>query len=210
MTRDPEDRRKFLVVPLTKEQKELAEEEIRHKWIYTAIKRCAPKWLVHAIGYEELNQIGMLAVCQASKTWKPFEGTEFMDYAWNAVKWEIAKRRIVYNRNVSVWREMEFVTSDTGSKESYAELEPDHRRDCHDHPTLHLWCSPDYSEQRRCLDWRSRILLYLLTVEGWTKAEVSEVLGVSRMRVMQIEDEAVRKLASFRIRRLKALKGRAV
>ena len=205
MTRDPSDRRKFLIVPLTAEQRALAESEVTQTWVHTAIRRACPAWLVKQLNWLELKQIAAVAICKATTTWAPQAGTTFRDYAWNAVKWEVIKTRVVSSRTVEVWREMEFAVSDSGQTESDAARLADHRRDCADNPTLHAWCSPDYTEQRRCLDWRSRIMLYLLAVEGWSKQEISETFGVSRMRVMQIEEEAVRKLAAFRVRKAKAI-----
>ena len=205
MTRDPSDRRKFIIVPLTAEQRALAESEVTQTWVHTAIRRSSPAWLVKGLNWDELKQIAAVAICKATTTWVPQAGTTFRDYAWNAVKWEVIKIRVVCGRSASVWREMESTVSDSGQMESDAARIADHRRDCADNPTLHAWCSPDYTEQRRCLDWRSRIVLYLLAVEGWSKQEISETFGASRMRVIQSEGEAIRKLAAFRVRKAKAI-----
>jgi RNA polymerase sigma factor (sigma-70 family) len=80
----------------------------------------------------------------------------------------------------------------------------DYRRPARDDvpdPLLHAWCDPEYVEQRKCLHWRTRIVLYLRVVECWSLEEVGRVLGgISRERIRQIEQRSIEKMARSRRR----------
>lgn len=194
--RDPSDRRRNIVAPLTPDQQELVEAELARGWVRPEVCSLAAPWLVRAVGWDDLHQTGEVAVAEAAMTFDPVArpGVPFGAYARQLVRWRLWSLRRVLAKSYRAWYGM------PTDAEGWQPDPADHRPDCPD-PALWLWCSPDYSAQRRCLDWRSRVLLYLRTVEGMTLREVADALGVSAQRANQIEDKAVGKLAAFRNRR---------
>lgn len=60
------------------------------------------------------------------------------------------------------------------------------------------WFAPENVFQRRRLDWRARIILYLRVAEHWTQTEVAQTLGVSHQAVQVAEYNATETLASIR------------
>lgn len=192
------------VAPLDSERQQLVVDEIARKWVYAEVRNLSPWWLVKQHGYDELNAVGIAAIVESAETYRDEFGVPFGAYARQLVRWTFWKLTRTLTKEIRAWNEMRLVSRDDGETSQLSTIVPDHRRYCPS-PALHLWCSLDYSEQRRCLDWRSRIALYLLAVEGMNLSEAGESLGITRERVRQIEKRAVAKLAGFRVRRLEQL-----
>lgn len=166
------------------------------RWLPGEVNR-VPEWARRAVGRDAVEQEARLAVTKAACDWNPelYPGVPFGAFARIGVRLHL---RGLWDRLAAkgcVWAAMP-VFEDGGGPD------PEDYRDPHGERLLHLWFDPDYAEQRRCLDMRRRLLLYLRTVEGLTLEETGECLGTSRERVRQLEWSAGRKLAEFRNRRV--------
>lgn len=157
-----------------------------------------PAAMLRTLGREQFEQEAWLAVCKAAHDFDPVKylGVPFGAFARLGVRKHLTGTVCRTATKYGVWRTMPELDGDTGEQLEAA----DYRRESAD-PALAAWCSADYARQRRCLDWRSRIVLYLRAVEGWTLEEAGEALAVTRERIRQVEEKAVRKLARFRLRR---------
>ncbi len=146
---------------------------------------------------EDIDQSAWLYATGAARRFEPERGIKFSTYAVHYFRAGLQKLTRFRKKLVPIHKAISLHAVDDEDRG----IDPaNHRRDCAD-PGLHLWCSDDYSEQRRCLPIRERIILYLRTVEGWVLEDVGDAMGMTRERVRQIETRAVNKLAEFRVRR---------
>lgn len=170
------------------------------RWLPGLVAEC-PAWLVARLGRDEVASAIRLAVVKAAADYDPVAhpGVPFPAFAFNGVR--LAMRGFARELGKpAVWWPMPH--GDDGD-ELFDRLIPDYR-DPAPERLLRAWCDEGYAAQRQCLDMRSRVLLYLRTVEGWTLEEVGDVLGVTRQRVRQLEERACRKLAAFRVRQARS------
>lgn len=190
--------------PLTPEQQGWVEE---HRWVAFAVANEFPNRLPW-IAYEDVVGAGFEGLVRAAQTFDPARGNQFSTYAFWWAKAKIRRflrgergRGMAVPENRKEFKRTGELVSSRGGEEWDQGAEVADFRRAETDPALKLWCSPDYAEQRRCLDWRSRVLLYLRTVAAMTLEEVGECMGITRERVRQLEEEAARKLAAFRVRR---------
>jgi RNA polymerase sigma factor (sigma-70 family) len=157
-----------------------------------------PEWLRVRLGRDVVEQDIRFAVVKAAHDFDPvkYPGVPFAAFAFNGVRLHMRSFARQLGRPETWW-------TMPASREDGASMEgeiPDHRDPVPDR-LLRAWCDEDYARQRRCLDWRARLVLYLRTVEGMTLDETGECMGVTRERVRQLEDRATWQLARFRVRR---------
>lgn len=181
--------------PLTADQQQLVLDFDRR--LPGLVREC-PEWLVARLGRDEVESCIRLAVVKAAHDFDPVANPNvpFAAFAFNGVR--MAMRS--FGRELgkpAVWWTMPVSADDGASMEGEI---PDHRDPVADR-LLKAWCDEDYTRQRKCLDWRSRVLLYLRTVAAMTLEEVGECMGITRARVQQLEEKAARKLAAYRVRR---------
>lgn len=181
---------------LTDAQKRLVEESF--EWLEKWTNLCVSRSAIDALGWSEVLSAAYLLVVKSASLWRPELGRTFRSFAMNAVKRFLPVALWRKGRNVNVWREMAVYEDDRGRELPYAVNLPDHRRADGPDPLLSFWHDPEYREQRRCLSWRLRVVLYLRLVECWTLREVGELFGVCRQRVRNDELRAEELLAEHR------------
>lgn len=193
-TPDPSHGKRVFRTPLAPDRQALALTETEQ---VAQFARYAPQWLTRLAGRDTIEQELWMAVLTAAADFDPVKnpGVPFGAFARQACKWCLLNLRRDWGQRQSVWQGMP--TND--ECQAMGDELPDHRP-LADSPAFHAWFDEDYKRQRRFLDWRSRIVLYLRYVEGWTLEEVGDALGVSRERVRQVEGKAGRKLAAARSR----------
>lgn len=187
--------RRANTTPLTAGQQALVTAEMH--WLPAEVTRNVNEGLRRRYGREQFEQEAMLALCESARTFDPVAhpNVPFGAFARSHVRHRLWRAAHLAARVHRVSVSMP-VDADGGP---FVDA-PDHRRAEAD-PALRLWCSPDYCEQRRCLDWFVRVVLYLRAVEGLTLDEVGAYFRISKERVRQIEDRGVCRLAEFRNRR---------
>ena len=190
--------------PLTAARQDLALSA--EAWLWQEL-RGVPFALVRVFGRDTFEQEARVAAAKAAADFDPaaFPGVPFGAFARRGVRLHLRGVVARLAMKFPVWREM------PADPAGGSFPDPADHRPAGGDPALRAWCSDDYRDQRRCLDWRTRVLLYLRTVEGWTLDEVAAPLGVSRERVRQLETKAAQKLARYRNRRVirRQLEGRA-
>jgi len=174
---------------LTVAQRELAETAFRV--VPGVVTRVVPPALVRAFGRDHWEQEGRLACCIAAAEVDPVRhpGVPFPAFAANGVRLWLWGQVQQTARTAGVWRSWP-ANPETGEPHPGP---ADRRRPAAD-PALRLWCSAADRDRRRRLDWRTRVVLYLMCVEGWTQAEVGRAIGVKRARVGQLVERAVERL----------------
>lgn len=170
---------------LTDHQRDMAAAELQEGWFTRLSGSAASGWLRGVIGRDGVTQEAALAVVVAATRFDPdrHPGVPFAAYAVRAIRFRLGHLRAWHARRAWAWAPMP-----TGDGGETPEPE-DRRRDARD-PALRLWCSDEYAGRRRGLDRRTRLLLYLRCVEGWSQAEVADALDVSESRVRQLESRA--------------------
>lgn len=145
------------------------------------VVRLAARHLVRAIGTDGVLQEAWLACSLAASVYDPvaYPGVPFPAFACRCVKRRMTFLNAHFGRRGGVWAE------DAG-------VEPADHRGGGVWPALAAWC--ECRGQRRRLDWRSRVVLYLRCVEGWSLGEIAAVFGVNRQRVSQIIGTATKKM----------------
>jgi hypothetical protein len=171
------------------------------------IPRIPRRWrfLTRQLGADAVEQEARIVVVRSAQRFAARRRTDipFTAVAALDVRCRLLLRTGAYSRKANVWREMP-TTADGWSPEP-----PDHRGDTApvDHRLLRIWLSPDACEQRWCLGWVERLVLFLRAVEGWRFAEIGRQFGLTGSAAKLVEEEAVRKLAAFRVARRRAMEG---
>lgn len=182
--------------PLTPEQ--LALVASAERWLYQEIFRL-PKWLVLLHGRDAIEQEARLAVCKAAHDFDPVKhpGVPFGAFARRGVYLHLLGIKYRSAERLSVWGTMPVATRH--GEEDMPIDSTDHRRNSSE-PTLTIWCDPDNVAQRKRLDMRSRVILFLRYVECWTLDEIGCAIGISWERVRQIEIAALARMKRMRER----------
>ena len=170
------------------------------RWLGAAVAKAVPPALYVRLGKDHWEQEAWRAVVVAAARWDPTRGAPFGAFAWLGVAQFLRGRVMREAARYGVWRELPAGADIlVGSDEGGVPLEPaDHRAASAVHPTLAAWCDEDAARQRRRLDPRSRLVLYLRLVEGWSNPEIGSYFGISRERVRQVIGKAVFRLARAR------------
>lgn len=168
------------------------------EWVRWEVLAVVPPAVVRRVGLEECVAEALLFVVRAAGRYDPVAhpGVPFAAYARNGLRLVLRSMfgRKKY-RTARTW-----LTMPVDADGAFF-LEPADHRPPDVHPALREWCSEECRAQRRCLDWRARLVLCLRCVEGLTLDDVGGVLGITRERVRHLEERAVAKLAAFRVRR---------
>lgn len=182
--------------PLTPEQLTLVASTDR--WLYQEIVR-VPKWVLSIHGRDAVEQEARLSVCKAAHDFDPVKhpGVPFGAFARRGVRLHLLGLRYRTADRLRVWSTMPVSAIESG--ELVPHDQADYRRNSPD-PNLSIWCDQDNVAQRKCLDMRSRLVLFLRYVECWTLDEIGSALGISWERVRQIEIKALARLKTHRER----------
>lgn len=182
--------------PLSPEQRD--QVALAEQWLYQEIVHL-PKWLVLRHGRDAIEQEARLAVCKAAHDFDPVKhsGVPFGAFARRGVRLHLLGLRYRTADRLRVWSTMPVSAIESG--ELVPHDQADYRRNSPD-PSLSIWCDQDNVAQRKCLDMRSRLVLFLRYVECWTLDEIGSALGISWERVRQIEIKALARLKTHRER----------
>jgi len=178
---------------LTPEQQKLVVDFVARGWVQKEIRRRVPQWLLQQAGWDECESWAMFAVCRAAFRFDPikYPNVPFDAFAVKGVRIWLKKIRCKYATAPKLWGH---------AFDEELERLVDHRSEDRPSPLM-MWCEKENADQRRCLDWRRRIMLYLRTVEGWSQQEVGDLFGACRQRVHQIESTAMGSMARYRLRK---------
>lgn len=184
--------------PLSDERRAMLEAEVKAGWLRPWVFTVVPHWIIRRAGLDVCLSMAEEQMMTAANGWRPDAGSQFRSFLMEGIKRFLPHKVLRALGKPNVWRQM----PETEDGEQLSSSLVDHRESAPERALRH-WCSDDYSRQRRCLDWRRRVILYLRCVEGWTLEEVADTLTVlTRERVRQLEESATAKLAAFRTRDL--------
>lgn len=158
-------------------------------------------------GKEFFQQEAYLALCVAAAAYRPdkYPGVTFGAFARLGLRMHLRGLLQRLGERHPLWWQFPDRDSphDDGPDSSYrrlsrfAEEVPDIRTADVD-PLLSAWHDEDAKAQRKYLDVRSRVILYLAYVECWSHTEISRTLRLSKERVGQLIERAADRLAAVR------------
>ncbi|HEY1187151.1 MAG TPA: sigma factor-like helix-turn-helix DNA-binding protein [Gemmata sp.] len=177
---------------LTGAQQQLVLNERATAWVHREVNQNVRPAYRRRYGREEFEQIALFALCESARAFDPvanpgvpfgaFARTHVRRRLWRAVEKLAQSARV--NRTVPV----------DGLGEPFALTNLIDHRAPGPNPALALWCSDELRARRRCLDWRSRLVLCMRCVEGLTLQECALALRISKTRVGMIEQRAIERL----------------
>jgi len=183
------------VRPLSPEQQALVEAAYHEGWV--------PRWTRKIVSYAFLQSFGIkredavgeawVIVVKAAASWEDGLGSTFRSYAMTGMKRFLMTRLKNSVSGKNVWIEMP-TQRDVKYAKPMSDVLPDHRSTSDPLSLLATWCSPEYASQRKFLDWRTRIVLYLHSVERLSFKEIGPLLGVSWERARKLEEVAREKM----------------
>lgn len=171
---------------LTAEQKQLVEENLLLSRF--VIKKYFRQGKGYPIEYEDMEQIGYLALCKAARNYDPDKGIRFSSYACRAIQLNIcqclrdisADKRQSNLLTVSLYQEYK---NGKGSAATLAEILPDTGMSIEDYILLRQITKQINEECNK--DQRTAVLIACLIGEI-TQTEAAQKIGVSQPQVSRL------------------------